>query len=168
MRPSALAVAARLFELEDPETMSFDLERRIQAYLYFVQGWSLAMRGQPMFDDPIMAGPDGPYVPAVREALTKIMSKPERLSVEWHADRAAEMSGHYSDMYEGQTDKMHADEDPDSTLPEALDWLILKSQECEDREQKLRSILVKDNQIKELKERLLGLDMQVDDLEQQP
>ncbi len=38
---------------------------KLQALLYFSQACHLAVTGLPLFSDPILAGPDGPYVESV-------------------------------------------------------------------------------------------------------
>lgn len=40
--------------------------------LYLVQGWHLALTGQPAFEDVILAGGRGPVVPAVQQACGDI------------------------------------------------------------------------------------------------
>ncbi len=42
---------------------------QIQKLLYYVQGWSLAQRGRPAFDEAIKAWRNGPAVPEVWRAL---------------------------------------------------------------------------------------------------
>lgn len=37
-------------------------ERRLHRLLYYVQGHHLALRGRPAFDEPVIAGPDGPHI----------------------------------------------------------------------------------------------------------
>ena len=63
---SAIDVARFLIELakaeDEPEQLS---HLRLQKLLYYVQGWSLALRDQPMFDDKIEAWVHGPVVPSV-------------------------------------------------------------------------------------------------------
>ncbi|WP_090478195.1 Panacea domain-containing protein [Nakamurella panacisegetis] len=61
---------------------SIDLPK-LQALLYPSQACNLAITGQPMFDEPILASPDGPYIEsvAVRWAVTQrpaVNSMPER------------------------------------------------------------------------------------------
>lgn len=43
---------------------------RLQKLLYFVQGWSLARRGKPLFDAPLEAWQYGPVVPEVYRAYS--------------------------------------------------------------------------------------------------
>ncbi|GHU75690.1 hypothetical protein AGMMS49992_20150 [Clostridia bacterium] len=38
---------------------------RLQSLLFYAQGWSLVLRGEPLFDDPIEAWDHGPVVPSV-------------------------------------------------------------------------------------------------------
>lgn len=49
---------------------------RLQKLLYYVQGWSLAMRGNPAFRDEIQAWKDGPVVPQVFQAYTHLQHRP--------------------------------------------------------------------------------------------
>lgn len=42
---------------------------RLQKLLYYVQGWSLAVNGRPMFNDPIQAWKYGPVVRSVYDAF---------------------------------------------------------------------------------------------------
>lgn len=51
------------------ETSSPCGEARCQKLLYYVQGWSLAWDGTPMFEDRIEAWAMGPVVPSVRYRL---------------------------------------------------------------------------------------------------
>lgn len=66
MTSSAADVAAFLLDLaaseEEPELIS---HLRLQKLLYYAQGWSLGLRGVPLFDDPIEAWSDGPVVRSV-------------------------------------------------------------------------------------------------------
>lgn len=67
---TALQVARHLVQIacadEDPLT-----HLRLQKLLYYVQGWSLAIRNRPMFADRIEAWVHGPVVPAVWQKFTK-------------------------------------------------------------------------------------------------
>ena len=60
---TALEVAGYLLKLaaEEPEP-EFLSHMRLQKLLYYVQGWSLGVRGRPMFDSPIEAWRHGPVV----------------------------------------------------------------------------------------------------------
>jgi uncharacterized phage-associated protein len=62
-------VAAHILRLaaseQEPELVS---HLRLQKLLYYVQGWSLGLRGRPLFRDRIEAWTDGPVVPAVYRA----------------------------------------------------------------------------------------------------
>ena len=62
---SALDVAEAIIERQHEEGRTIDL-RQLQSMLYLTQGASYAFWNQPAFDDPILAGPDGPYVESVR------------------------------------------------------------------------------------------------------
>jgi uncharacterized phage-associated protein len=71
-KPSAAHVARVLIELAeqdrdvDQEPMA---HMRLQKLLYYVQGWSLARRGEKAFDDRIEAWEHGPVVPVVYRQL---------------------------------------------------------------------------------------------------
>lgn len=62
----AIEVARYLIYLaasqEEPDLLS---PMRLQKLLYYVQGWSLALRGEPMFPERIEAWAHGPVVPVV-------------------------------------------------------------------------------------------------------
>lgn len=66
----AIDVASHLVELagaeEEPDFLT---QLRLQKLLYYVQGWSLAIRGKPMFDDVIEAWSHGPVVRKVYAAF---------------------------------------------------------------------------------------------------
>lgn len=44
---------------------------RLQKLLYYVQGWTLATRGQPMFDETIQAWVHGPVAPSVYKEFAR-------------------------------------------------------------------------------------------------
>lgn len=75
--PSALDVAHCLIVLAaaepEPERLT---NLRLQKLLYYVQGWSLAHRGRPMFSDEIQAWKYGPVVPTVYRRLQSNNDKP--------------------------------------------------------------------------------------------
>src|SRR2546428_134892 len=48
----------------------------VQKLLYYVQGWSLALRGTPAFSDDIEAWRYGPVVESVYQAYKKFDDKP--------------------------------------------------------------------------------------------
>ncbi len=50
---------------QDPEDSDCLCPLRVQKLLYYVQGWSLALRGRPMFGERIEAWKFGPVVPEV-------------------------------------------------------------------------------------------------------
>ncbi len=62
--PTALQVADYITAraAADGETIALV---KLQALLYFSQACHLAVTGRPLFDDPILAGPEGPYVESV-------------------------------------------------------------------------------------------------------
>ena len=70
--PTAAQVAKVLVELAaqdrdvDQEPMT---NMRLQKLLYYVQGWSIARRGKPAFDDRLEAWEHGPVVPTVYRLL---------------------------------------------------------------------------------------------------
>ena len=49
---------------------------RLQKLLYYAQGWSLAMRGQPLFKEPLLAGKHGPVERTVYQAFREHRLKP--------------------------------------------------------------------------------------------
>lgn len=49
---------------------------RLQKLLYYVQGWSLAIRGNPVFSEPIEAWKDGPVVPEVYQVFKDFGAAP--------------------------------------------------------------------------------------------
>lgn len=55
---------------------------RLQKLLYYVQGWSLALRGVVMFPDRIEAWAHGPVVPSIYHTLKDSGSKPFSLEAE--------------------------------------------------------------------------------------
>jgi uncharacterized phage-associated protein len=71
--PHALDVARRLIQLsyrhDSPEESDLLCPLRLQKLLYYVQGWSLALRGRPAFDEPIEAWTLGPVVRTVYDAF---------------------------------------------------------------------------------------------------
>ncbi len=72
LKPSAIHVARILIELAE-EDRDVDQElmthMKLQKLLYYVQGWSLARRGQSAFDDQLEAWAHGPVVRAVHNQL---------------------------------------------------------------------------------------------------
>ena len=69
---TALNVAKYLLERgsreDEPEYLC---HMRLQKLLYYTQGWSLALRGRPIFKDRIEAWAHGPVVPEVYRKLKK-------------------------------------------------------------------------------------------------
>lgn len=49
---------------------------RVQKLLYYMQGWSLAMRGRPIFEESLEAWTHGPVVPEVYEIFADHKRKP--------------------------------------------------------------------------------------------
>jgi uncharacterized phage-associated protein len=66
---TALDTARLLIQLaysaNDPEDSDCLCPMRLQKLLYYVQGWSLALRGRPMFAEHIEAWKFGPVVPEI-------------------------------------------------------------------------------------------------------
>lgn len=62
---SKLFAAARLIQELDPSAQTM----KMQKLLYYVQGWSLALTGDPMIESSPQAYKDGPVYPAVREDM---------------------------------------------------------------------------------------------------
>lgn len=74
---NAMEVAKFLIYLASCEQEpDFLTHLRVQKLLYYVQGWSLALRDQPMFTDRIEAWAHGPVVKAVYEELKKFSNLP--------------------------------------------------------------------------------------------
>jgi len=72
--PSAMAVAKRIVELyhdDDDPNMSYATHMHVQKLLYFCQAWSLAIRGENLFAEPIEGWQFGPVVRRVYERLRK-------------------------------------------------------------------------------------------------
>jgi len=73
----ALDVATYLIQLaageDEPDQLS---PMRVQKLLYYVQGWSLALRGKPFFDGRIEAWVYGPVAPNVYKAFAKYGNNP--------------------------------------------------------------------------------------------
>lgn len=68
----AIDVARYLIKLAESEAEPDYLSNmRLQKLLYYVQGWSLALRGKPMFPDRIEAWAHGPVVPEVYRIFKK-------------------------------------------------------------------------------------------------
>ena len=62
----AADIAETLLQLADAEPEpELVTNLRLQKLLYYAQGWSLALRGRALFDDPIEAWDLGPVVPSV-------------------------------------------------------------------------------------------------------
>jgi uncharacterized phage-associated protein len=58
---------------EEPDPLT---NLRLQKLLYYVQGWSLALRSQAMFPDRIEAWAHGPVVPSVYHDMKKFKDGP--------------------------------------------------------------------------------------------
>ncbi len=74
---NAVSVARALIRLgageDEPDRLT---HLRLQKLLYYVQGWSLALRGEAMFEGRIEAWPHGPVVRPVYGAFAKYGSEP--------------------------------------------------------------------------------------------
>jgi len=75
---TAFDVALRLLHLssqeaDEPEPMT---PLRLQKLLYYVQGWSLAVNGDPMFTSSVEAWTHGPVVPEVYRRFKQYGSAP--------------------------------------------------------------------------------------------
>lgn len=66
------------------------------------QGWFMARHYQPLFEDPIIAGEDGPFVPAIRDALRN--GGIARLAGD---DEAYELIGQFAFRQAGATVRNH-------------------------------------------------------------
>lgn len=84
--PTAAQVARVLLELAEQD-MDVDQEpmtnMRLQKLLYYAQGWSLARRGERVFEDRLEAWPHGPVVPPLYGRLKDLGKNPipaERLN----------------------------------------------------------------------------------------
>lgn len=61
-------VAKYILASVDPEVGDLISNLKLQKLCYYAQGFSLALLGRPLFDDPIAAWQHGPVVPAVYHA----------------------------------------------------------------------------------------------------
>lgn len=79
--PSAQDIAAYLLRLAQTDGVSLT-HKRLQKVLYYVQGWSLGKRDQPVFRDEIRAWREGPVVPEVfeqfKEQEGRVLPVPEQ------------------------------------------------------------------------------------------
>lgn len=77
--PTAAQVARVLLELAEQD-LDVDQEpmtnMRLQKLLYYVQGWSLARRGEPAFTDRLEAWEHGPVVPSLYGRLKDLRKNP--------------------------------------------------------------------------------------------
>ena len=64
---------------EEPDPLT---HLRLQKLLYYVQGWSLALRGTPMFPDRIEAWANGPVVPTLFQGSKAHGANPVELAGE--------------------------------------------------------------------------------------
>lgn len=73
----AIQTAYYLLELASKEAEPMFLTHlQIQKLLYYVQGWSLALRGNPIFEDPLEAWVHGPAVNTVYDEFKIWGDKP--------------------------------------------------------------------------------------------
>lgn len=72
----AADIAETLLQLADAEPEAeLVTNLHLQKLLYYAQGWSLAMRGVPLFDDPVEAWDLGPVVPPVYHQYKRFGSR---------------------------------------------------------------------------------------------
>lgn len=71
MAHKAIEVANALIALSDPEVGDIMSNLKLQKLLYYTQGFSLALRGQPIFDEDIVAWEYGPVVKSVYHEFKK-------------------------------------------------------------------------------------------------
>lgn len=62
---TASDVAKYILTLSQPEEGDYVSNLKLQKLLYYAQGFHLALRGRPLFQDSIQAWPHGPVVPGV-------------------------------------------------------------------------------------------------------
>ena len=65
---SAVDIARGLLTNADEMGVSLS-EAELHRLAVHAQAWFMAVRDRPLFDDPIIAGEEGPVIPAIREAL---------------------------------------------------------------------------------------------------
>lgn len=71
----ALDVAKYYIQLAEAEDEADQLSHlRLQKLLYYAQGWSLALRRKPLFEDKIEAWAHGPVVPSVYPSFANYKS----------------------------------------------------------------------------------------------
>ena len=72
----AADIAETLLQLADAEPEAeLVTNLRLQKLLYYAQGWSLAMRGVPLFEEPIEAWDLGPVIPPVYRRYKRFGSR---------------------------------------------------------------------------------------------
>ena len=72
MKPAkykALDIAKFYIQLAADLGEEMDIEK-VNCLVYYAQGWSLTLLGEPLFDDEIIAGDEGPIIPAIYEAFS--------------------------------------------------------------------------------------------------
>ena len=113
---NAVDVAKHLIWLAGQEgEMSYLTEMQVQKLLYYVQGWSLGLRGAPVFGEQFEAWPYGPVVREVNAALSGQAPLPVELGCEAKLSRDEaflvravwEAYKKYSPL--GLSDKTHAE-----------------------------------------------------------
>jgi hypothetical protein len=67
----AFAIANHMIAQAEQNGMPMD-QMKLQKLLYFAHGWHLALTGTPLVDEPILAGPNGPLVGSVHDALVRM------------------------------------------------------------------------------------------------
>lgn len=63
-RPSALVVARHLLNTYGPMEL-----KKLESLLYFAHGHHLALTGQPLFDDEVLAVESGICIPALHQLI---------------------------------------------------------------------------------------------------
>ena len=76
---TAIDVAKRLIHLAaSEEEPDFLTPMQLQKLLYYAQGWSLALRGRPLFNEPVLAWTHGPVVRDVFNFFKNLKDMPIR------------------------------------------------------------------------------------------
>ncbi len=80
--------------------------QRLHRLLYYVQGHHLALRGRPAFDEPVIAGPDGPYIHG------DIEPDPDAPLPGSHANVALMVAARYGGLTSADLDRLTRAEQP--------------------------------------------------------
>ncbi len=76
---------------------------RLQRLLYYMQGWYLALHGEPLFDDRIEAWMNGPVVPTVFRRFKPFGHRPLEVPVTYD-DLPAALVEHIRDVWDAYGD----------------------------------------------------------------